>query len=262
MSGAAVTLFAAIGLFLFSCFSAASDAQGAILFLFTTPLMSVLLVVGALCAWRAEKQRAPSGRQLRWGAITALTFLWLFIGAAAIPRLRPFPEWVIGVVARGYEWMSGESPYAATHRGLDVLELIRTELVAQGGDRLDLGRLRTHSPWDRVCVFGPYSSDAAAQPILKVKDWSIERTSAIATSGGISLLVFIKGDAVVHQVEMPRREADLSAAGMRCFERDTAVFVREGAAASTALTQPCTRPSGSDTISRCWAPEIDRAPAR
>lgn len=227
LAASSVALAAGIVLFLLSCFSAASDAQGAILFLFTTPIITVSIVAGAAFAWRAEKQGARAGRGLWWGGTASFIFFVLFIVAALVPALRSFPESVIGAVAWGYERLSGESPYAATHRGLNVLELMRADLIAQRGKRIDLGRLNTRNRWDRVCIFGPGTDDAAALRVLQVKDWSVEKTSAINLSGDISLLVFVEGDVVVHQVEMPRREADFAASGMRCFARESAVFVRE-----------------------------------
>ena len=238
LAASSVALAAGIVLFLLSCFSAASDAQGAILFLFTTPIITVSLVVGAAFAWRAEKLGAPAGRTLRWGGIAAFLFLVVFIAAALVPALRRFPESVIGAVAWGYERLSGESPYAAAHRGLNVLELMRAELIAQGGDRLDLGRLKTRNRWDRVCIFGPNTDDAAALQVLQAKDWSIEKTSAINLSRDISLLVFVDRRAVVHQVEVPRREADFAASGMRCFAREAAVFVRDADPTGAPIFRP------------------------
>lgn len=93
----------AIGLFIYSGFIAASDAQGAILYIFTLPIMAGLLTVGVVLA----KDAAGVRKILYAEAI----FLVLFVAAAFIPQLRFISDGVIGGISKSFEAITGQTPY-------------------------------------------------------------------------------------------------------------------------------------------------------
>ena len=219
-----VSLVVAIALFVFTCFTAASDAQGAILFLFTGPVvlgLSAGSVVFSLLA-----RRAGQGRIILGMSGAAALFLVAFFLTAFLPSLRAFPEAVIGGVAAAYQAVTGESPYTSAHKSHDVVGMLRGELAFSNGARLDISRLRTRRDWDRVCILGPYANEAAAREVLGVKDWDNRLLSQITASEAISALVFLKGGKISYAVDFPRNEADFAKLSLNCYPRVTAVFER------------------------------------
>jgi hypothetical protein len=79
--------------------------------------------------------------------------------------------------------------------------------------------------WDRVCILGPYSNDIAATETLGF-EWPAERLTDIEISDSISLLIFVKENAVLNYIEHPRRSGDFSNLRDRCFSRDNSKFVQ------------------------------------
>jgi len=87
---------------------------------------------------------------------------------------------------------------------------------------VDLAQAYT-SPWDRVCVLGPYSDNAAAKSTLGFA-WDVEGNSVVSRNDGLVLLLFVRADKVVMAVEHPRREADFAKQSGKCFSREHARF--------------------------------------
>ena len=77
--------------------------------------------------------------------------------------------------------------------------------------------------WDRVCVLGPYSDNAAARKALGF-EWDAETHSAIKSNDGIALLVFAQGRQVTTIVEHPRNLGDFAPLSGQCFPRARARF--------------------------------------
>jgi hypothetical protein len=222
----AVAWSVATALFVFSCYSAASDAQGAILFLFSGPVTLLLLAVAVVFGLLTRREGKATVGALIWLSGAELVFVILFFACAFIPPLRGFPEGVIDAVSRGYQAITGESPYATAHKGHDVTGMIRAELEFSKGRRINLARIRTRNDWDRVCIFGPYTTNAAALPVLGTGDWDIERLNRISVSDSISTLMFMNGKAASYAIDFPRAEADFAKLTLRCFPRAAAVFER------------------------------------
>jgi hypothetical protein len=78
--------------------------------------------------------------------------------------------------------------------------------------------------WDRVCVLGPYSNNALAAQALGFT-WPVETLTEIEHNDGISLLVFVQGEAVAKHVEHSRRSGDFSNLTGRCYSQANAKFV-------------------------------------
>ncbi|MUV14569.1 hypothetical protein [Noviluteimonas gilva] len=79
--------------------------------------------------------------------------------------------------------------------------------------------------WNRVCVLGPYSTNASAAEALGF-DWPAETLTDIARNDGISVLIFVQGKSVLRYAEHPRRSGDFSNLTGRCFPRASAKFVQ------------------------------------
>ena len=77
--------------------------------------------------------------------------------------------------------------------------------------------------WDRVCMLGPYSDNAAAKKALGF-DWDVESRTAISSNDGIALLLFAQGQQVIEIVEHPRNLGDFSTLTGQCFPRARARF--------------------------------------
>ncbi len=80
--------------------------------------------------------------------------------------------------------------------------------------------------WAKVCIFGPYSDNNAAYKTLGFR-WNLEKHSSITTGEGIGLLVFIKGQKVVAQVEHPRKNGDFTNLSRQCFQREYSTFYHQ-----------------------------------
>ena len=78
--------------------------------------------------------------------------------------------------------------------------------------------------WDRVCVLGPYTNNQKAAQTLGFA-WAVETLTDVYRNDGISVLVFVRGDAVLKHVEHSRGSGDFSNLSGRCFPRDRAKFV-------------------------------------
>ncbi|WP_257385206.1 hypothetical protein [Tahibacter caeni] len=101
---------------------------------------------------------------------------------------------------------------------------IADQFSASGRRSVDLASAAPGN-WDRVCVFGPYSDDAAAGQTLGFQ-WPAETLTDIEWNEGISLLVFVRGSSVIDYVEHSRRSGDFTNLTGRCFPRANARFLQ------------------------------------
>ena len=79
--------------------------------------------------------------------------------------------------------------------------------------------------WDKVCVLGPYSSNAAVRDTLGF-DWDAKAKTSISSNDGVSLLLFVRSDQVIQHIEHPRRSGDFSNLTKQCFPRTNAIFIQ------------------------------------
>ena len=77
--------------------------------------------------------------------------------------------------------------------------------------------------WDRVCVLGPYSDNAAAKRVLGF-DWNVEGRTPIRRNDGIAVLLFVRGNEVTEHVEHPRNLGDFVPNSRKCIARADARF--------------------------------------
>lgn len=92
---------------------------------------------------------------------------------------------------------------------------IADQLSASAGKSVDLA-VAVAGNWDRVCILGPYSSNAVAAGILGF-EWPAESLTDVERSDVISLLVFVQGSTVLEYLEHPRSSGDFSNLAGRCF---------------------------------------------
>jgi hypothetical protein len=119
-----------------------------------------------------------------------------------------------------------------THRFSIVLSLLALALVAcSGQDRSINDKIKlqvgasTSSPldlalvgpqgWERVCIFGPYSTNDIVQADLGFK-WDSDSQSAISVNDGINLIVFTRGKEVIAFAEHRRRDGDFESDKAPC----------------------------------------------
>ena len=79
--------------------------------------------------------------------------------------------------------------------------------------------------WDTVCVLGPYSNNEKAEQTLGFP-WAAETLTDIHHNDGISVLVFVRGNAVMKHVEHPRSSGEFSSLSGRCFPKNRATFIQ------------------------------------
>jgi hypothetical protein len=77
--------------------------------------------------------------------------------------------------------------------------------------------------WDRVCVLGPNSDNAAAKRLLGF-DWDVEGRTPIRRNDGIAVLLFVRGKEVTEHIEHPRNLGDFVPNSRKCIARADARF--------------------------------------
>lgn len=75
--------------------------------------------------------------------------------------------------------------------------------------------------WTRVCVLGPYATDAQARALLGVP-WEVERNTSLRTRDDRVALVFSDGRRVLAFVERERAAGDFTTVEPACRGRDAA----------------------------------------
>ncbi len=104
----------------------------------------------------------------------------------------------------------------------DVSEELTRQFQASGRSFVDLAEVLP-SPWEKVCIIGPYSDRKSVNTTLAF-DWPEMSQSSIETNNEIGLLLFLKGGKVVEWMEHPRRDGDFTNLSRQCFPRDKAIF--------------------------------------
>jgi hypothetical protein len=218
MKTAGALLIAAVigALFLWSCLMTAADGQGAIVFLLTGPVMLLLFGVGLFLVWRIPPA-ASATRRVLFGALGGeLLIIALFFAGVVIPPLRGFPDLVIGGVSRGFERVTGVSPYVWVRQDRALAERLNRTL-AESGAQVTHEQISRGKPWHRLCFFGPYTDDAAAADVLGFLASTLKR-SRVRDSDAFVALVFLDEEGVVLDVIDVRRDAlDLVALSRSCL---------------------------------------------
>lgn len=103
-----------------------------------------------------------------------------------------------------------------------VSEELTRQFQASGRSFVNLAEVLP-SPWETVCIMGPYSDEKSVHTTLGF-NWSDLSKSSIESNKEIALLLFLKGHKVVEWVEHPRRDGDFTNLSRQCFPREKANF--------------------------------------
>jgi hypothetical protein len=95
-------------------------------------------------------------------------------------------------------------------------------------------------PWERVYVFGPYTSHERIQETLGF-DWPGVRRTTVQGGKSVNLVVFVRDGTVVHWFEHPRREGLEGLVDPRGYAREEARFPVCGQDQRLALDRPKSR---------------------
>ncbi len=71
--------------------------------------------------------------------------------------------------------------------------------------------------FDKVCLFGPYSTNEGAEKILGFS-WNMELKTPISSNDGINVIAFVKDNKVISYVEHPRNQGDFWRLSSKCFD--------------------------------------------
>lgn len=95
--------------------------------------------------------------------------------------------------------------------------------VADGRSTIRLGQL-PNPDWDRVYLFGPFTSEATIRSTLEF-EWSGSVIRRLERSDSFQLLLFVRGQSVVMAVLHPRQQGDFDPSSLgRAIPRSMADF--------------------------------------
>ncbi|MEM8882836.1 MAG: hypothetical protein AAGD14_02055 [Planctomycetota bacterium] len=108
---------------------------------------------------------------------------------------------------------------------------IESEVARGPGTKFRLADL-TEFEWERVHLFGPYTSPETIEKTLGFS-WCGSVRTEIQWSESITLLVFVKGDSVVRHVVLRRGRGDFAGLSMKSgtvafTPKESAFEIREG----------------------------------
>lgn len=226
-----LSLLGANALFLFSCFVAAADGQGAILFIFTFPALFSLLVLAIFLTRRGQTGDEGAWKKgAQWLSRATLVVTLAFLIFSFIPGLNLFSKAVMDGVSFVFQSATGKTPYAWVRARNHISVKIADALKDRGGQELDLREVSPSYRWDSVCFFGPYTTDLAAAKVLQLPfEWKLSDHSKVGLSDGVNALVFLfdyNGRGVSYVVDINRSQADFAKLSGRCFPKEKARFVR------------------------------------
>jgi hypothetical protein len=213
-----MTVIVSAAIFLAAVLISAMDAQGAIVFLFAFPACFVLLAIGY-----SFSKRRPSGRR---AVLTAAAFLSLFIGAYFVPPLRFFPQSVTNGVTFVFEKLAGTSPYAWSKQNGPMPTHLRDNLKTTAA-QVTLEQMSAVPNWNRICVFGPYSTEEDAAKVLGYFSATLEQ-SRVESDDSVSALVFTNDKGTLAVIDVPRSTLDFAPLSQTCVtSKDFPLLVDE-----------------------------------
>jgi hypothetical protein len=187
---------------------AASDAQGAFIYFLALPVCALLLVIGCLLS-----ERKSVYRRIIW--VEGL-FLFVFVLSSFIPPLRFLPNSVSYGVVKGFEQITGISPYVwAKQNSQSAREL--TDALKQAKDELTISQMSAVLGWDRLCIFGPYSTEEDAAKALGYFSATLAQ-SRVRESDSVSALVFANGKGTLAVIDVNRSVLDFTPLSRTCLQ--------------------------------------------
>ena len=102
-----------------------------------------------------------------------------------------------------------------------------SENIYKQGDTVNFSKA-TSLKFDKVCIFGPYSSNADASEILGF-DWDIESKTNITSSDSVNIIVFTKNKKMIEYVAHPRNKNDFHKLNRKCFSYEFSTIRKDTA---------------------------------
>jgi hypothetical protein len=113
---------------------------------------------------------------------------------------------------------------SCTSQDSSISEKISAQVHASSTAPLDFTLIGPNG-WERVCVFGPYTTNDLVEADLGFK-WDSDAQSSISVDDGINLIVFTQGKKVLAFVDHKRRGGDFESEKNRCTSRAVPILNR------------------------------------
>lgn len=103
---------------------------------------------------------------------------------------------------------------------------VRSAMIIASDRPLDFSLIPLENGWNRLCIFGPYTSKTAAVDVLGF-DWDITKYSHVTYHDTVATLVFVNHNEVVYSFDIEKELGDFYPAYNKCFKRSEAVFIKK-----------------------------------
>lgn len=227
-------------IFLASCVITLTDGQGALVFVFSIPAMSILLFCALMFSRKIRADNHSTWR-IDYFPKIASAFLIAFFISLLVPGLRKLPDTFMNLVGTTFTYATGATPYAFFKERASFPTKLSAQLKKENQKTIVFAALDVTFAWDMVCIFGPYTNNAKAKSVLNM-NWNIEERSEIHLSDSVNALVFLYQGSVNQVVDLKRGIADFTDLDM-CLNRNQANFkIRTDANGLTILMLDSSRP--------------------
>ena len=196
-------ILATILIFIFSCVVTLSDGQGALIFIFSIPLMALFLIVSWFLAKQLDQVKSFNLKKI---TLVISVLIASFFISAPLPVVNKIPSGFMFIVGELFTFTTGKTPYTYFKDRKSFTNLLTQELSLAKND-IELHNLSVTFAWDKLCIFGPYTNNQMAKELLKL-DWNIEDRSKIHESDSINALVFLFEGKVNNVIDLNRSLAD------------------------------------------------------
>lgn len=209
-----ILLFAGFGLlqllslvvFIGSCIITLSDGQGALIFIFSIPILFLLQAVAFLISKKLMAMETHTKRLVLVPIVFSILVL-MFIVTSFIPYLQKIPHTFLEFVGTSFTTITSKTPYTYFKERSSFENKLTSELANPELQSIQFSELDVTFAWDTLCLFGPYTNNQKARSILKL-DWNIEERSQIHASDSINALVFLYQGKVNKVIDLKRSIAD------------------------------------------------------
>ncbi len=208
-------------IFLASCVITLTDGQGALVFVFSIPAMSILLFCALMFSRKIRADNHSTWRMDYFPKIVS-AFLIAFFISLFIPGLKTLPDTFMNLVETTFTYATGRTPYAFFKERASFPTKLSAQLQKENQKTIPFSDLDVTFAWDTVCIFGPYTNNAKAKSVLNM-NWDIEEHSEIHVSDSVNALIFLYQGSVNQVVDLKRGITDFKDLDM-CLSRNQANF--------------------------------------
>ena len=201
-------------IFFWSIIVAASDAQGGIVYIVSMPVMLGLLWLGN--KWSIRKKS-------RAGQIACKAMKVFYIGFIVfvfIPGLNEISFSIMNFTNKTFEKVTGVTPYKYFRQQNDIYGQVYDD--AKTPDVIDMTTYKTSRDWDRVCFFGPETSDEEVQKIVG-EAFKVSNFEGISDRI-VTAVMFVDKDELSYPIAVSHKVADFSGLAGKCIMKEKARF--------------------------------------